>query len=96
MFALAVSPEIAAAAVVALFVGLLVGSFVERIALERYLHMKARPENRSAECLGGKFYYLIPEHEHCEEILPALRRDWNSYMTSDPVDLAGLEDESQY
>jgi hypothetical protein len=81
--------------VVALVAGLLVGSFVERIALERYLHLKARPEHPSAACIGGKFYYIIPEHEYCEHIIPALRRDWNAYRTSDPVDVAELEDEGQ-
>jgi hypothetical protein len=93
MFALAVSPEIAAAVIVALVAGLFVGSLVERIALERYIRLKAGPEHRSAVCLGGEFYYVLPEHEYCEEILPALHRDWNAYLTSDPIDLAELEDD---
>lgn len=36
------------------------------IAYGRILQSKADPEHRTAECINGKFYFIVPEKEYCE------------------------------
>jgi len=49
-------------------------------AYQNYLYRKiligkANPDNRTAECIDGKFFYIIPEKEYVDMV--AQKREWD-------------------
>jgi hypothetical protein len=58
-------------------VAVVVGTMIEKWLYDDYLEWKGGKQYRTAMCVRGRFYYVIPEAEYCDEIRPALARDWS-------------------
>lgn len=50
--------------VIAVGAGFLAGFALSQYSQNSYLVMKATPKWRTALCIRGKFYYIIPESEY--------------------------------
>jgi hypothetical protein len=52
-----------------ILVGFVIGNKLGMVMEASLWRQKARPEYRTAQFSGGKFYYVISEHEYVEKML---------------------------
>lgn len=60
--------------------GLVVGEYLAKSFNDKYLAMKAGKIGRTAACVRGKFYYIIPEEEYVELDLLRLQLDGQEWL----------------
>lgn len=58
---------------IGILIGILIGSAVNERALGKEVEFKSEKTNRAAICIGGKFYYVVPEKEYVDTALETMR-----------------------
>ena len=46
----------------------LLGWLLSTMSEHYYIRLKAQPQWRTAMCVSGQFYYVVPEREYCDLI----------------------------
>jgi hypothetical protein len=54
----------------------LLGFLLSNLSNDYYLKLKAGPKYRTAMCVRGKFYYIIPEHEYVSTMVLTGGKDY--------------------
>jgi len=63
--------------------GIVVGEYSAKSFSDKYLALKAGKLGRTAVCVRGKFYYIIPEQEYIELDLLRLQTDSQELKAGD-------------